>query len=91
MTALAATLSTRMADPATLSADRWAERVITIAAFVLGGIVGVFVAPRVQMDLAPLVDPFSFKPAAVIVLVCALAGAVLARTSFRRGVLRSRR
>jgi hypothetical protein len=61
-------------------ADRWAQRALTIGGFILGGLCGLVLAPKVQHQLSVFgVDPFSFRPAAVIIVCCAVAGAVFTR------------
>jgi hypothetical protein len=58
-------------------ADRWAERTLTIGSFILGGLIGLVLAPKLQRDLLIFgVDQLSFRPAAV-------AGAVFARIHLR--------
>jgi cation transporter-like permease len=69
----------------TIVAERWAARAMLAAGFIVGGIVGVFVAPQVQSDFALVgVDQISFLPAAPVVLACAIAGALLAHRANRR-------
>jgi hypothetical protein len=67
-------------DSGGAAADRWAARALLACGFLLGALVGVFVAPDWQSHLQPLgVDQFSFRPAVPIILACAVAGAFLAR------------
>ena len=78
-----------MQDPSVQAAERWAARAFTIAGLLMGALVGLFVSPDLQRDLKPFgVDQVSFRPAAPIILCCAIAGAVLARRYFRSTVYR---
>lgn len=62
------------------AADRWASRALLAGGFLIGALVGVFVAPNWQSHLQFLgVDQLSFRPAVPIILACAVAGAFLAR------------
>ena len=62
------------------AADRWASRALLAGGFLLGALVGVFVAPDWQRQLWLFgVDQLSFRPAAPIILACAIVGAFLAR------------
>lgn len=71
--------SSPMPDDSMQAADRWAGRALLVVGFLLGGIVGVFVAPDWQGYLEPFgVDQLSFRPAIPIILCCAIAGAYLA-------------
>ena len=62
------------------AADRWVSRALLAGGFLVGGLVGIVVAPDWQSQLDFLgVDQLSFRPALPIILACALAGAFLAR------------
>ena len=81
-----------MSEHSRSSVGRWAERALTIAAFILGGLCGLVLAPKLQRHLRVFgVDQLSFRPAAVIIVCCAVAGAVFARIHLGGAAFKSRR
>jgi hypothetical protein len=66
-------------------AERFATRAWVVCGTVLGALVGLFIAPRLQRSLDGLgVDPFALGPALVIISVAAATGGVLAWRGMRR-------
>lgn len=72
------------------AADLWAARALVVVGFVIGAIVGVFVAPDWQSYLSVFgVDQLSFRPAIPIILACAICGAFLFRSRGNRAGVES--
>jgi hypothetical protein len=59
-------------------AERFATRAWIVCGTVFGGLVGLFIAPRLQRNMRALgVDPFALGPALVIIAVAAVTGGFL--------------
>jgi hypothetical protein len=65
-------------------ADRFAVRVWTVCGAIMGGVVGLFVAPRIQWRLRDVVDPWEFGPAAVFIILGAIAGGLITWKKMQR-------
>lgn len=64
------------------AAQRWAAHATTVIGGLSGAFLGVLCAPRWQRRISS--DPFSLKPALVIIAVFFVIGAVLGRRVFPR-------